>query len=88
MAVDLFVNYYTDLEYYDLLNDFNLHTRRYHDVFHQLLCNAIYDVDSFNKDKDFELDEIEKVEAKIFDLQKCVDLHLPGVNDFDVAVFL
>ena len=86
MAVSIFTNYYTDLEYYDLLNEFNLHTRRYHEVFHQLLYNAIFDVDSLNRDQDFELDDIEKVEAKMFDLQKCVDLHLEGVNDFDVAV--
>lgn len=86
MAVRLFVNYYTDLEYYDMVNEFNLHTHRYHEVFHQLLYNAVFDVDSFNRDGDFGMDEIEKVEAKMFDLQKCVDLHLPGVNDFDVAV--
>lgn len=86
MAVDLFINYYRDLEYYDLLNEFYLHSSRYHDVFKQLLYNAVFDVDSLNKNQDFELDEIEKVEAKVFDLQKCCDLHLPGVNDFDVAV--
>ena len=34
----------------------------------------------------FELDEGEKVEARIFDLQKCCDMLIPGVNDFDVTV--
>lgn len=86
MAVDLFINYYQDLEYYDLLNEFYLHSNRYSDVFYQLLYNAIFDVDSLNQDTEFELDEIEKVEARIFDLEKCTDLYMPGVNDFEVAV--
>lgn len=87
-AVDLFLDYYTQVEFYDLVIEFYNHTARYRDEFYQLLYNAVYDVDSLNKNPMFELDEVEKVEAKMFDLQRCVDLLLPGVNDFEVSVCL
>lgn len=82
----MFFDYYSQMEYYDLLIEFMNHTARYRDEFYQLLFNANYDVDSLNKDSLFELDEVEKVEAKMYDLQRCVDLLLPGVNDFEVSV--
>lgn len=87
MAVDLFRQYYEETEYYDLLNEYNMHVSDFKRVFYQLLRNAVYNVDSLQQENTpFELDEGEKVEARIFDLQKCCDMLLPGVNDFDVTV--
>ena len=87
MAVDLFKEYYEETEYYDLLVEFEMHASDFRAVFYQLLRNAVYDVDSLMKESTpFELDPSEKVEARMFDLQKCCDLLLPGVNDFDVTV--
>ena len=64
-----------------------MHVSDFKTVFYQLLRNAVYDVDTLMKENSpFELDESEKVEAKMFDLQKCCDMLLPGVNDFDVNV--
>ena len=87
MAVDLFKQYYEETEYYDLLNEYNLHMSDFKSVFYQLLRNALYNVDTLQQENSpFELDEGEKVEARIFDLQKCCDMLIPGVNDFDVTV--
>ena len=87
MAVDLFKQYYEETEYYDLLNEYNLHVSDFKSVFYQLLRNAVYNVDTLQQENSpFELDEGEKVEARIFDLQKCCDMLIPGVNDFDVTV--
>ena len=87
MAVDLFKEYYEETEYYDLLVEFEMHASDFKAVFYQLLRNAVYDVDSLMKESTpFELDPSEKVEARMFDLQKCCDMLLPGVNDFDVTV--
>ena len=87
MAIDLFKEYYEETEYYDLLVEFEMHASDFKAVFYQLLRNAIYDVDSLMKESTpFELDPSEKVEARMFDLQKCCDMLLPGVNDFDVTV--
>ena len=89
MAVDVFKQYYEATEYYDILIEYAMHVSDFKSVFYQLLRNAVYDVDTLMKeDTPFELDESEKVEAKMFDLQKCCDMLLPGVNDFDVNVLL
>ena len=82
MAIDLFKEYYEETEYYDLLVEFEMHASDFRAVFYQLLRNAVYDVDSLMKESTpFELDPAEKVEARMFDLQKCCDMLLPGVND-------
>lgn len=87
MAVDVFKQYYEETEYYDILIEYAMHVSDFKTVFYQLLRNAVYDVDTLMKENSpFELDESEKVEVKMFDLQKCCDMLLPGVNDFDVNV--
>ena len=87
MAIDLFKEYYEETEYYDLLVEFEMHASDFRAVFYQLLRNAVYDVDSLMKESTpFELDPAEKVEARMFDLQKCCDMLLPGVNDSEVTV--
>ena len=87
-AEDLFINYYRDMECYDLLNEFYLHTNRYRDTFFLLLSNAIHDVNmTESEDSEFAMDEEDKMRLKVFDLKKCSDMLLPGVNDFEVSVW-
>ena len=86
-VVDVFINYYRDTEFFDLLNEFYLHTNQYRETFYQLLYSAIHEVNTSESDEnEFAMDEEDKARMKLFDLQKCSDMLLPGVNDFEVLV--
>ena len=86
-AVDVFINYYRDTEFFDLLNEFYLHTNQYRETFYQLLYSAIHEVNTSESDEnEFAMDEEDKARMKLFDLQKCSDMLLPGVNDFEASV--
>ena len=40
-----------------------------------------------SEDSEFAMDEEDKMRLKVFDLKKCRDMLLPGVNDFEVSVW-
>lgn len=83
-AVDLFLDYYTETEFSELLLEFQMHQSQFREVFYHLLANAVFDVGV--EDGGFEPDEQERVQLRIQGLKRCCDTLLPGVNDFEVEV--